>query len=32
MSEEYSLEGGLETRVFSMASLRQGGWKEARGA
>jgi hypothetical protein len=24
---EYSLEGGLETRVFSMASLRQQGWQ-----
>jgi hypothetical protein len=27
MPAEYSLEGGLETRVFSMASLRQQGWQ-----
>jgi hypothetical protein len=27
MPAEYSLEGGLETRVFSMASLHQQGWQ-----
>jgi hypothetical protein len=29
MCPEYSLEGGLGTRVFSMASLRKGGWRSA---